>query len=174
MAPTLGDEIKAFSQRTSIPVAGSEMLLRRWQVREWLEKHVIQILMTDVLWNGGVGETLKIAAMAEAFGIPLILHNVAGPVCHAACIHLGSHIPNLMFVESSRALYKAYFGLLSNYTPRLEHGAFAIPGGPGIGVSLRPEALAQPDVTRQTSEGMGIAPGRRAIGDYWAHKDFHR
>jgi galactonate dehydratase len=174
MAPTLVDEIKAFVQRTSIPVVGSEMLLTKWQVREWLEKHVTQILMTDVLWNGGIGETLKISAMAEAFGVPIILHNVAGPVCHAASMHVGAHIPNLMFVESSRALYKAYFGVLSDYAPRLEHGAFEIPRGPGIGVSLRPEALARPDMTRQVSEGMGIAPGRRAIGDYWAHKNFHR
>lgn len=84
MPPTHVDEIKAFAQRTSIPVVGSEMLLTRWQVREWLEKHVTQILMTDVLWNGGIGETLKIASMAEAFGVPIVLHNVAGPVCHAA------------------------------------------------------------------------------------------
>jgi galactonate dehydratase len=174
MAPTLADEIKAFSRRTTIPVVGSEMLLTRWQVREWLEKHVSQILMTDVLWNGGIGETLKIAAMAEAFGVPIILHNVAGPVCHAACVHLGAHVPNLIFVESARALYKTYFGELSDYTPRLEHGAFTLPGGPGLGLSLRPGAMARPSLIRQISEGAGIAPGRRAIGDYWAHREFQQ
>jgi galactonate dehydratase len=169
MAPTLGDEIKAFSQKTSIPVVGSEMLMTRWQVRDWLERHTTQILMTDVLWNGGIAETRKIAAMGEAYGVPLVLHNVAGPVCHAACMHLGAHLPNLYFAESSRALYKTYFGQLSDYRPRVTGGGFAVPEGTGLGINLRPEALAREDLVRQTSEGAGLAPGRRAMGDCWAH-----
>lgn len=169
MAPTFADEIKAFSQKTSIPVVGSEMLMTRWQVRDWLEKHVPQILMTDVLWNGGIGETRKIAAMAAAFGVPIVLHNVAGPVGHAACMHLGAHIPNLYFVESARAFYKTYFGELADYVPRIAGGGFTVPVGPGLGVNLRPEALARPDLIRQISEGAGAAPGRRAMGDFWAH-----
>jgi L-alanine-DL-glutamate epimerase-like enolase superfamily enzyme len=100
------DEIKALSQRTSIPIVGSELLLTRWQLREWLEKRVSQILMTEPLWTGGIGETRKIAALAETFGIPLVLHNIAGPVGHAACMHLGAHIPNLFMVESVRAFAK--------------------------------------------------------------------
>ncbi len=76
--------------RTTIPIIGSELLMTRWQLREWLEKHVSQIVMTDPVWNGGIGETRKIAALAETFGVPLVLHNVAGPICHAAAMHLGS------------------------------------------------------------------------------------
>ena len=89
------DEIRAFSQRTSIPVVGSELLMTRWQYRDWLEKGVSQILMTDTSWTGGIAETRKIAAMAEAYNVPLVLHNIAGPVSHAAAMHLGAHIPNL-------------------------------------------------------------------------------
>ena len=84
MPPVYPDEIKLLSQKTSIPIVGSELLMTRWQLREWMEKHVAQILMTDTVWNGGIGETRKIAAMAEAFGLPLVLHNIAGPICHAA------------------------------------------------------------------------------------------
>lgn len=170
MPPTLADEIKAFSQRISIPVVGSEMLMARWQVREWLEKRTSQILMTEVLWNGGIGETRKIAAMAEAFGIPVALHNVSGPVCHAVCMHLGAHIPNLFFVESTRAFYRSYFGQISDYVPQLDSEGFSIPAGPGHGVNLRSEALDRPDLTREISQGTGIAVGRRAAGDHWAHE----
>ena len=65
------DEIKALSQHTSIPIVGSELLLTRWQLREWLEKHVSQILMTEPLWTGGVSETRKIANLAETYGVPI-------------------------------------------------------------------------------------------------------
>lgn len=162
------DEIKAFSQKTTIPVIGSELLMTRWQVREWLEKHVSQILMTDPVWNGGIGETRKIASMAEAFGVPLVLHNVAGPICHAACMHLGAHIPNLYFVESVRAFYKSYFPILSDFAPKVTGGHLEIPAGPGLGVTLRKAVFEREDLSREISEGEGLSKGRRAMGDHWA------
>ena len=165
------DEIKALSTRTRIPIVGSELLMTRWQVREWLEKHVSQVLMTDPVWNGGIGETRKIANMAEAFGIPVVLHNVAGPFCQAACLHLGAHVPNLFFVESVRAFYRTYFPILSDYRPRVEDGHFVVPDGPGLGVRLREDALNRADVSRQVSEGGGLAVGRRAMGDHWEREE---
>lgn len=162
------DEIKALADRTSIPIVGSELLMTRWQLREWLEKHVSQIVMTDAVWNGGIGETRKIAALAETFGVPLVLHNVAGPICHAACMHLGAHIPNLFYVESVRAFYREYFPVLSGFQPAVADGCLDIPPGPGLGLTLRDSALARADVIREVSEGQGLARGRRAMGDHWA------
>ncbi len=162
------DEIKLISQRISIPIIGSELLMTRWQLREWLEKHVVSILMTDPIWNGGIAETRKIAAMAEAYGLPLVLHNVAGPICHAACMHIGAHIPNLYFAESVRAFYKTYFPVLSDFAPLVQDGHLAVPNGPGLGVSLRPEVLTRTDLSRQVSEGAGLAKGRRVMGDHWS------
>ena len=168
LPPVHPDEIKLLGQRTRIPIVGSELLMTRWQLREWLEKHVTPIIMTDPVWNGGVAETRKIAALAETFGVPLVLHNVAGPICHAACMHLGAHIPNLFFVESVRAFYKTYFPILSTLEVTVCEGHLPIPEGPGLGVSLREEALHRSDLTYEVSDGEGLAKGRRAMGDHWA------
>ena len=165
------DEIKALSEKTTIPIIGSELLMTRWQLREWLEKHVSQIVMTDPVWNGGIAETRKMANLAETFGIPLVIHNVAGPICHAACMHLGAHIPNLFYVESVRAFYKTYFPIISEFTPTVDYGHLDIPEGAGLGITLRPEMLDRGDLTRQISEGEGLAQGRRAMGDHWAVED---
>ena len=162
------DEIKHLSQRTTIPIVGSETLMTRWQLREWLEKHVSQILMTDPVWNGGIAETRKIAFLAETFGVPLVLHNVAGPICHAVCMHLGAHIPNLFFCESVRAFYQTYFPILSNYTPFVVNGHFDLPGGVGLGVTLNDKIFERDNLICEISEGEGLAQGRRAMGDHWA------
>lgn len=162
------DEIKLLADRTTIPIVGSELLMTRWQFREWLEKHVTPIVMTDPVWNGGIAETRRIANLAETFGVPLVLHNVAGPICHAACMHLGAHIPNLFFVESVRAFYNTYFSVLSHLDVSVTDGLLGVPTGPGLGVDLRPSALARDDLTREISEGSGLAAGRRAMGDHWA------
>lgn len=164
-------EIKLLGRRAAIPLVGSELLMTRWQVRDWLQQHVSQYLMTDPVWNGGIGETRKIANMAEAFGVPVILHNVAGPFCHAACMHLGAHLPNLAFAESVRAFYRSYFPILSTYAPEPQREGFALPHGPGLGVELRPEALERADLLRQVSEGPGLAEGRRAMGDHWEREE---
>ncbi len=162
------DEIKAFSSRTTIPIIGSELLMTRWQLRDWLTKGVSQIVMTDPVWNGGIAETRKIANMAEAFGVPIVLHNVAGPICHAVCMHLGAHLPNLYYVESVRAFYKTYFPVISEFAPTVNDGHLSIPDGPGLGITLRPEMLERADLTREISDGEGLAKGRRAMGDHWA------
>ncbi len=168
LPPVYPDEIKALSGATSIPIIGSELLMTRWQYREWLEKHVSQIVMTDALWNGGIAETRKIANLAETFGTPIVLHNVAGAICHAVCMHLGAHIPNLYYVESCRAFYKEYYGVLTDYKPSVSDGHFPLPEGAGLGLNLRESALERDDLSREVSEGVGLAGGRRAMGDHWA------
>ena len=40
--------------------------------------------------------------------------------------------------------------------------------GPGLGVRLNDAMLARADVTREVSEGEGLARGRRHMGDHWA------
>lgn len=159
------DEIKALSERTSIPIVGSELLLTRWQLREWLEKHVSQILMTEPLWTGGISETRKIANMAEAFGVPLVMHNISGPVGHAAVMHLGAHVPNLFMVESVRAFAQTYFPEISTLAPRATDGTLPVPEGPGLGVEFLPEALERDDLNRVITTEETL----REAGDDWAY-----
>lgn len=159
------DEIKALSQHTSIPVVGSELLLTRWQLREWLEKHVSQILMTEPLWTGGISETRKIAYMAEAFGLPLVMHNISGPVGHAAVMHLGAHIRNLFMVESVRAFAQTYFPEFSNLAPRVTDGRLTVPEGPGLGVTLKPQALERDDLDRVVTDMAALSEA----GDHWRY-----
>ena len=83
-------------------------------------------------------------------------------------MHLGAHIPNLFFVESVRAFYKTYFPILSTLEVSVTDNHLPVPVGPGLGVTLRAEALQRPDLTRAISEGEGLAKGRRAMGDHWA------
>ena len=159
------DEIKALSAHTLIPIVGSELMLTRWQMREWLEKHVSQILMTEPLWTGGISETRKLAYLAETFGVPLVLHNISGPVGHAACMHLGAHVADLFMVESVRAFAQTYFPLISNLAPRVTDGKLPVPDGPGLGVEILPEALARDDLSRVVTDEATL----NAAGDRWQY-----
>jgi galactonate dehydratase len=166
------EEIKRLSQKTRIPVVGSETLLSRWQMRDWIVAGASQIIMTDVAWTGGIAETKRLASMAEAFGLPLVLHNAGGPITHAANLHVAANIPNLFELETVRAFYHTYFKELTDLNVQVVDGYTALPGErPGLGIDLNPAIWDRDDLHVQTSEGEGKAVGIRAIGDGWSKPD---
>lgn len=50
---------------------------------------------------GGFTEAMKVAGWCEAHYIDLMPHNPLGPVSTAACIHLGSAVPNFAYLEDN-------------------------------------------------------------------------
>lgn len=132
---------------TSIPICGSELALTRYHVRELLEANAVDILMTDVTWTGGIGESKRIAAMAETANLPFVAHDCTGPVTFIASIHLSIHCPNALIQESVRAYYRGFYGDLVTDLPRIEDGYAWAPEGTGIGTRLREELFSRSDTT---------------------------
>src|SRR5262249_62160001 len=60
--------------RTSIPVASCECLFGRRDYRPFFERQSVDVAIVDTPWNG-VGVSLKIAAMADAYGVNVRPHN---------------------------------------------------------------------------------------------------
>ena len=136
---------------TSIPICGSELALTRYHARELLEADAVDILMTDVTWTGGIGESKRIAAMAEAANLPFVAHDCTGPVTFIASIHLSIHCSNALIQESVRAYYSGFYGVLVTELPRIEEGFAWAPEGPGIGTQLREELFSRADTTVRES-----------------------
>lgn len=166
------EEIRRLSEKTRIPIVGSETLLSRWQMRDWIVSGASQIVMTDVAWTGGIAETRRLAALAEAFGLPIVLHNAGGPIAHAANLHLAATLPNLFELETVRAFYKTYFTELTDLETRVEGGTLASPPErPGLGIALNEEIWKRPGLEQRVSEGEGKATGVAAMGDPWSRPD---
>ena len=168
-------EIKRLSQATRIPIVGSETLLGRAQMRDWIAQAATQVVMTDVCWSGGIAETRRLASLAESFGLPLVLHNAGGPIAHAANLHLAANIPNLFELETVRAFYNTYFRTLTDLDVQLRAGRTPIPDDrPGLGIELAPGLLDRPGVRVQVSQGEGKAVGIAAMGDFWSKPEIRR
>jgi galactonate dehydratase len=138
---------RALKRETRIPLILSERLMTRWQFREVLETGLAQIINPDICWCGGIGEARKIAAMAEAWHVPVAPHNCGGPVLHVASLHLAQNVPNLFILETVRRNYlKEYAGLVT-LAPAAVEGTFSAPDAPGLGVELAAGIERRPDVT---------------------------
>jgi hypothetical protein len=68
-------------------------------------------------------------------------------------------------VESVRAFAQTYFPVISDLAPRVAEGRLPVPDGSGLGVSLRPEALARADLSRVITDAEAL----RAAGDQWQY-----
>lgn len=156
------------SRATSVPVVGSETLLSRYAVRDWLMQDASPLLMTDPIWNGGITETVRIAALASSFGRPMVLHNLGGPIAHAAISQVGSTLEGLMYLETTRAATRGYFDELTDAQVEVEDGAVKLIRGEGLGLTLREEVWSRDDAVVRTSEGTGQAEGLRSMGDHWS------
>jgi galactonate dehydratase len=139
------DALADYARRTDVWVTASETLGTRFGFRELFEKQAVSVCMFDIGWTGGISEARKIAAMAEAYHLPIAPHDCTGPVLLAAAVQLSQHAPNTLVQEVVRAYYHDWYRDIITELPPLEHGYIRIPDGPGLGTRLLPDLKQRPD-----------------------------
>ncbi|KIT15520.1 mandelate racemase/muconate lactonizing enzyme family protein [Jannaschia aquimarina] len=115
-----------------VPVASGERLCGLSEFAALLRAGGASILQPALGRAGGVGEGLRIAAMAQGFGVQLAPHLYAGPVEFAASVQLGAAIPNLLMVEAIESPFHHALG----GGPRVEGGCVTVPDTPGLGLAF--------------------------------------
>jgi galactonate dehydratase len=122
---------------THLPIATGERLFTKWAFREVLEKGAASILQPDLCHAGGIMEARLIAGMAEAYYAAMAPHNPLGPISLAAGLQLAASIPNFLCQEQV-SLGEGYL----KEPFRVEGGHVPLPTGPGLGIELDEDALA--------------------------------
>jgi galactonate dehydratase len=143
--------LKRYAAVSPAPVCASETLGSRWAFRDLLETGAAGIVMLDLAWCGGLSEARKIAAMAEAWHLPVAPHDCTGPVVFTASTHLSLNAPNALVQESVRAFYKGWFREVMTAVPHVENGYVTVPKGPGIGCELLPDLDRRFSVSRRST-----------------------
>jgi galactonate dehydratase len=136
------DAMVKVAAEINVPVATGERLYTKFGFRELLSKQAADIIQPDVCHTGGILETKKIAAMAEAYYVPIAPHNPFGPINTAAALQVDACTPNFLVQEMILRHLPTYRSLL---TEPLEpkDGYLEIPTRPGIGFELNEEFLAR-------------------------------
>ena len=133
------DALEKVAHSVSIPIATGERLFTKWEFAELLHRQIISMVQPDVIHCGGILETKKIAAMAEAYYTGFQPHNPYGPICTMASLHLDVCTPNFMIQEGG---IKPWFQDACNGDfPTQTDGFLSIPTGVGLGVEMNEEWL---------------------------------
>lgn len=82
-----------------VPLATGESLYSRFEFLRLLECAGADIIQPDICVVGGLLEMRKIAALAEAFYVPVAPHNPMGPLATAVNVHFSAACPNFKILE---------------------------------------------------------------------------
>ncbi|MDW8443445.1 MAG: mandelate racemase/muconate lactonizing enzyme family protein [Acetobacteraceae bacterium] len=123
-----------------LPLAGGDRLYTRYEVRPFLEPRSLDILQCDIGLSGGFTEMMRIAALAETYGVDLAPHNCAGPINTAASLQFVASVPNILIQEWFPYWRDDRYEILCEPLERRPHAPrIAIPDRPGLGVELNEE-----------------------------------
>lgn len=127
-------------RRVNVPISAGERLYNRWEFRSLFELKAADFIQPDVSHAGGIMELKKIAAMAEAYHIPICPHNPSGPIANAATLQLAACVPNFYLLEtmSSDVPWRKD---ISTEDVKFENGAMFISDKPGLGIDLNIEEI---------------------------------
>jgi len=147
------DLLQRYAEASEAPVCASETLGGLGAFRDLLMTGAAGVVMLDVAWVGGLTEARKIAALAEAWQLPVAPHDCTGPVVLAASTHLSLALPNALIQESVRAYYRGWYRDLVTALPPVMGGEITVPEGPGLGLELAPDLdRAFTTMRRRTTE----------------------
>ncbi|NUU00680.1 galactonate dehydratase [Herbaspirillum robiniae] len=159
------EALKEIAHLTSTPIALGERLYSRWDFKRILSEGYVDIIQPDVSHAGGITETRKIAAMAEAYDVALALHCPLGPIALASCLQVDAGSYNAFIQEQSLGIHYNESNDLLDYVKdknvfAYEDGYVKIPQGPGLGIEINEEYV------KQRAE-----VGHRWRNPIWRHKD---
>ncbi len=144
--PVPPDNIAALAKAAdsiNLPVATGERLHNKYEYRELINLQAADILQPDITQTGGFLETKKIAAMGDMCYMTVAPHNVGGPVSTASALHFAACTTNFKIQEHFNDFSEAWVKEAATGCPEVIDGYFSLPNGPGLGMKLNEDLIAQ-------------------------------
>lgn len=152
-------EIAKIREKTLVPIATGERLIQLEEFAAHLEARAVDYLQPDICHCGGLSESRKIAAMAEAFGVGVAPHNPAGPIAGAAALHFALTTPNHLIQEEMVGAVPWYWDIMRETPVHMENGYWQSTEAPGLGVDIDVAvAKAHPFVQEEFLSAMARMP----------------
>jgi len=139
--PENNEALREIARHTAVPIATGERMYTRWGFKQLLESGYADILQPDLSHAGGIWETRKIAAMAEAYDVAVAPHCPLGPIALAASLQLDFCTPNAFIQEQSLGIHYNEGSDLLDYLVdptvfHYEQGFVGLLTKPGLGIEV--------------------------------------
>jgi L-alanine-DL-glutamate epimerase-like enolase superfamily enzyme len=133
------DTLADFRRQSRMPISASEMLLSRADYAQVLERKAADFIMIDPTWVGGISESVRLAHLAQAYNVPVTMHDCTGPLTLLSGMHINAAVAGCCFQETVRAHIRSFYAQVIEPNVHIEGGYAHLPTGAGLGVRLNPE-----------------------------------
>lgn len=140
LPPEGNANLGAIRQATRIPIAAGEHEYTRWGFQQLLQTGAVDMVQPDPEWCGGLTETLKICALASAYGRPVYPHgHSVSAAWNLVCAQPPTVCPMLEFLCNFQPLAQHF------HTRYIEpvSGMLETPQTAGLGIELDPAKIEQ-------------------------------
>jgi L-alanine-DL-glutamate epimerase-like enolase superfamily enzyme len=135
------------SHLTTLRLAGGELNRGPEEIKTYLEKGCYDVYQPDCTFIGGISTTRKIAALVEAEGKVFTPHtwtNGVGLVANLHCAAASSRVPYIEFPYDPPVWTPEHRDFIFKEPIRIDADGYVhLPQGPGLGIELDEEGLAQ-------------------------------
>lgn len=133
-------DVRKVKAAVKIPISSGENLYNVWQFREALELDAIDVVELDCAHCGGIAQSKKIVALAEAYHKPISPHNPNGPLATIQTAHICASTPNFLILEIIWPDVPWVNDVLSEPL-KVRNGCLELPTKPGLGVEINEDEV---------------------------------
>lgn len=133
------EALRQIKDSVKIPVCSGENLYGARQYKQYFERHAMDIVSVDAIWNGLMGSK-KIADMAEIYEMNVVPHNYNGHLSTFISAQFCAMIPNFRIMEIDVDDVPWRDELFTD-KPKVEKGELILGGKPGWGCDINEKAL---------------------------------
>jgi glucarate dehydratase len=130
-------------QMVRIPTATNTVVVNFEQLAANILDPAIDVILLDTTFWGGIRPCIKAAGVCETFQLGIAVHSSGElGIQLATMLHLGAVLPNLSFAADAHYHHLAD-DIITGGKMEYRNGAIAVPDGPGLGVELDRDKLAE-------------------------------
>jgi len=124
-----------------MPISGGEVFTTAEEFRPYLDAKAYDIVQPDAALCG-LTESMRIAEMANRYGLPAAPHSWHNGLMAMAHAHYVAALPQPLMLEICQIQGPLQWAILAD-KPVIEDGHLALPDKPGLGVELAPDLEEQ-------------------------------
>jgi glucarate dehydratase len=142
--PTWGmNGMRRVREKTPIPLATNTVVVNFEQLAANVRDPAVDVILLDTTFWGGIRACVKAAGVCETFQLGVAVHSSGElGIQLSTMLHLGAVVPNLAFSADAHYHHLRDDVIVGGKLPYAD-GAIAVPDGPGLGVELDRDKLAE-------------------------------
>ena len=135
--------LRRIRNKIRMPLATNTVVVNFEQLSANVLDTAVDVILLDTTFWGGIRPCVKAAGVCEAFQFGVAIHSSGElGIQLATMLHLGAVLPNLSFAADAH-YHHLKDDIIEGGKLAYENGSIAVPEGPGLGVRLNRDKLAE-------------------------------